>query len=147
MFDIGWTEILVIATIAIVVVGPKDLPRMLRAFGKTMGQVRRMSNEFRRQFDDALREAERSAGLEETRKDLQSIAKANPLKDMQDDLNKTMASADKPEPKPAEKTEPTKKTEPTAVEAPAPKPDTDKRLHEAEPLKAGATSKQGSSAA
>ncbi len=141
MFDIGWTEILVIATIAIVVVGPKDLPRMLRALGRTMGQVRRMSNEFRRQFDDALRDAERSAGLEETRKDLQSMAKANPLKDMQDDLNKTMTTADKPKPASEDK------AEPTAVEAPAPKPDTDKRLREAEPLKAGATSKHGSSAA
>ena len=145
MFDIGWTEILIIAVVAIIIVGPKDLPGMLRTLGRTMGQVRRMSNEFRRQFDDALRDAERSAGLEETRKDLQSMAKANPLKDMQDDLNKTMSGADKP--KPAEKTEPTKKAEPVAVEASAPKPDTDKRLREAEPLKAGATSKHGSSAA
>ena len=71
MFDIGWSEILVIAVVAIVVVGPKELPRMLRTFGKTMGQVRRMSNDFKRQFDEALREAEREVGLEDTKKQLQ----------------------------------------------------------------------------
>ena len=68
MFDIGWTEMMVIAAVAIIVVGPKDLPRMLRTFGKTMGQVRRTANDFKRQFNDALREAEREAGLEETRR-------------------------------------------------------------------------------
>ena len=80
MFDIGWSEILVIAVVAILVVGPKELPRMLRTFGKTMGQVRRTANDFKRQFDQALREAEREAGLEETRKQLQSVTKMEPLK-------------------------------------------------------------------
>jgi sec-independent protein translocase protein TatB len=84
MFDIGWSEILVIAVVAIVVVGPKELPRMLRTFGKTMGTVRRTANDFKRQFDEALREAERDAGLEETRKSLQSIG--NPLADLRKDL-------------------------------------------------------------
>jgi sec-independent protein translocase protein TatB len=58
MFDIGWSEILMIAVVAIIVVGPKDLPRMLRTLGKTMGQLRRTANDFKRQFDDALKEAE-----------------------------------------------------------------------------------------
>ncbi len=70
MFDVGWSEILVIAAVAIVVVGPKDLPRMLRTFGKTMGQVRRTANDFKRQFDEALREAEREAGLEDAKKQI-----------------------------------------------------------------------------
>ena len=91
MFDIGWSEVLVIAVVAIIVVGPKDLPRMLRAFGKTMGQVRRTANDFKRQFDDALREAEREADLADTRKTLQSIG--NPLADVKRDLDKTMRSA------------------------------------------------------
>src|SRR5215213_6883666 len=82
MFDIGWSEILVIAVVAIIVVGPKDLPRMLRTFGRTMGQVRRTANEFRRQFDDALRDAERQADLADTRKELQSIARIDPLADL-----------------------------------------------------------------
>lgn len=89
MFDIGWSEILVIATVAVIVVGPKELPRMLRAFGKTMGQVRRTANDFKRQFDEALREAEREAGLEETRKEIQSLGK-DPLKDTRKDFDDAM---------------------------------------------------------
>ena len=74
MFDIGWTEMMVIAVVAIVVVGPKELPGMLRTFGKTMGKVRRMSRDFQRQFDDALREAD----LDEVRKGFDTVRKANP---------------------------------------------------------------------
>jgi len=79
MFDIGWSETLVIAVVAIVVVGPKDVPRMLRTFGCMMGQERRTANEFRRQFDDALRDAERQADFSDTRKDLQSIGRIDPI--------------------------------------------------------------------
>ena len=88
MFDIGWSEILVIAVVAIIVVGPKELPRMLRTFGKTMGTVRRTANDFKRQFDEALREAEHDSGLEETRKSLQSIG--NPIADLKKDLSGTV---------------------------------------------------------
>lgn len=58
MLDVGWSEILVIAVVMIVVVGPKDLPKMLRAFGKATARMRTTANEFKRQFDDALKEAE-----------------------------------------------------------------------------------------
>lgn len=58
MLDVGWSEILVIAIVIIVVVGPKDLPKMLRAFGKATARMRKTADEFRRQFDDAMREAE-----------------------------------------------------------------------------------------
>jgi sec-independent protein translocase protein TatB len=137
MFDIGWTELLVIAAVAIIVVGPKDLPRMLRSFGRTMGQVRRMSNDFRRQFDEALREAERESGLDETRKELQSISKSNPLMQAQKDLDKTMRSP----PGPA-----AANTKPAA--APSPAPETaSAEPHEAEPVKTGAASERGSDAA
>ena len=58
MFDIGWPEMLVVAVVLIVVVGPKDLPRMLRAFGRTTSKMRSMAGDFRKQFDEALKEAE-----------------------------------------------------------------------------------------
>jgi sec-independent protein translocase protein TatB len=135
MFDIGWSEILVIAVVAIIVVGPKELPRMLRSFGKTMGMVRRTANDFKRQFDEALREAEREVDLEDTRKQLQAIAKNNPLKAAEKDFNETMRGVSKPAGtalKPADS---------PAPEKPATKP------HEAEPLKAGASPEQGSDAA
>ncbi|MEM5501409.1 Sec-independent protein translocase protein TatB [Ahrensia kielensis] len=56
--DFGWTELLLIAIVLIVVVGPKDLPRVLRGFSKTLGNARKMAGDFRKQFDDALSEAE-----------------------------------------------------------------------------------------
>ena len=93
MFDIGWSEILVIAVVAIIVVGPKDLPRMLRSFGRMMGQVRRTANEFRRQFDDALRDAERQADLADARKELQAIGRIDPLADLKKGVGPAAAGA------------------------------------------------------
>jgi sec-independent protein translocase protein TatB len=58
MFDVGYSELLVIAIVLIVVIGPKDLPKMLRAFGKAMTRFRQVSGDFRRQFDEALKESE-----------------------------------------------------------------------------------------
>ena len=95
MLNIGWSELLVIATVAIVVVGPKDLPRMLRTFGKTFGQVRRTANDFKRQFNDALREAEREADLQDTRDQLKSIVATDPLADVKKDFDRSMKDADK----------------------------------------------------
>ena len=58
MFDIGWMELLVIAVVAILVVGPKDLPRLMRTFGHYAGKVRRMASDFQTQFDQAMTDAE-----------------------------------------------------------------------------------------
>lgn len=68
MFDIGWSELFVIAVVALVVVGPKDLPRLLRTVGNMVAKGRRMSGDFQRQFNAALKEAEREVDLEDTRK-------------------------------------------------------------------------------
>ena len=76
-----------IAVVAIIVVGPKDLPRMLRTLGKTMGQLRRTANDFKRQFDDALKEAEQQADFDETRKSLQDLGKIDPLADVKKELD------------------------------------------------------------
>ena len=80
MFDIGWPELLVIGVVLIVVVGPKDLPAMLRAFGRTMKKVRGMAAEFRGQFDEALREAE----LDEVRKTVADVRGLNPKSAMRE---------------------------------------------------------------
>jgi sec-independent protein translocase protein TatB len=69
MFGIGWTELLIIAIVAIVVVGPKDLPRLMRTFGHYAGKLRRMGNEFKQQVDEAMREAE----LVEVREAVESL--------------------------------------------------------------------------
>lgn len=83
MFDIGWPELLVVAIVLIVVVGPKDLPPMLRAFGRTTKKLRAMASEFRGQFDDALREAE----LDDVKKTFDDARKLNPMQSIRDAVN------------------------------------------------------------
>jgi sec-independent protein translocase protein TatB len=69
MFDIGWSELLVIAVVAIVVVGPKDLPKLMRSIGFYAGKLRRAAADFQRQFEEAMRESE----VEEVRKAIESV--------------------------------------------------------------------------
>jgi sec-independent protein translocase protein TatB len=58
MFDIGWSEYLVIAVVALIAIGPKELPGVLRMMGQWMGKARKMAAEFQGQFQEAMREAE-----------------------------------------------------------------------------------------
>lgn len=69
MLDIGWSELLVVAVVAIVIVGPKELPRLMRTFGRYAGKLRRAASDFQRQFDEAMRESE----AEEVRKNIENI--------------------------------------------------------------------------
>ena len=58
MFDIGWSELVVIAVVALIAIGPKELPAVLRMVGQWMGKARKMAAEFQGQFQEAMREAE-----------------------------------------------------------------------------------------
>src|ERR1700744_5810460 len=58
MFDIGWSEFAVIAVVALIAIGPKELPGVLRMVGQWIGKARRMASEFQGQFQEAMREAE-----------------------------------------------------------------------------------------
>jgi sec-independent protein translocase protein TatB len=58
MFDIAWSELLVIVVVALVVVGPKDLPKLMRTAGQWAGRARTMADQFRRSFDDMARQSE-----------------------------------------------------------------------------------------
>lgn len=58
MFDIGWSELIVIGVVALIAIGPKELPGVLRMVGQWMGKARRMASEFQSQFQEAMREAE-----------------------------------------------------------------------------------------
>ena len=58
MFDIGWSELIVIAVVALIAIGPKELPGVLRMVGQWMGKARKMAAEFQGQFQEAMREAE-----------------------------------------------------------------------------------------
>lgn len=79
MLGIGWGEMLVIAVVALVVVGPKELPMLLRNLGRMMGTVRRMSNDFRREIDKAIAADE----FKEAQK-----AISDPLRQTTDDIRK-----------------------------------------------------------
>src|SRR3954447_18709217 len=69
MLDIGWSELLLIAVVAIVVIGPKDLPDALRSLGRMTTKLRRMAGEFQGQFNQAIREA----NLEDVKKDFDAL--------------------------------------------------------------------------
>jgi sec-independent protein translocase protein TatB len=58
MFDIDWEKLVVIGIVALIVIGPKELPTVMRSLGQWMGKIRRMAAEFQGQFQEALREAE-----------------------------------------------------------------------------------------
>jgi sec-independent protein translocase protein TatB len=58
MFDFSWGELVVIGAVALIVIGPKELPTVLRTLGQWMTKVRRMASEFQGQFQEAMREAE-----------------------------------------------------------------------------------------
>jgi sec-independent protein translocase protein TatB len=73
MFD-SWSEIFVIALVALVVIGPKDLPKVLRTVGQWIGKAKRVSYEFKRHVDDMVRESE----LDEVRQQIQSAANTDP---------------------------------------------------------------------
>lgn len=58
MFDVAPTELLLVAIVALVVIGPKDLPRVLRVLGQWVGKARRVASQFRSGFDEMIRESE-----------------------------------------------------------------------------------------
>jgi sec-independent protein translocase protein TatB len=84
MFDIGWGELVVIGIVALIAIGPKELPTVLRTLGQYMAKIRRMSAEFQGQFQEALREAE-VAELKQQAESLKStvtdFARIDPLAD------------------------------------------------------------------
>jgi sec-independent protein translocase protein TatB len=90
MLDMSWGEVMVIGAVALIVIGPKDLPRALRTLGNMMAKVRRMAGEFQSQFNEAMREAE----LEDVKRQLQGMNESvgtlnqsfNPVQTVRDEL-------------------------------------------------------------
>lgn len=74
MFDIGWSELVVIAVVALVVIGPKELPMVLKTVGGWLARARAMAREFQSGVDDILREAE----VEKYRKQAEDLAMLHP---------------------------------------------------------------------
>jgi len=87
MFDFfSWQHLSIMLVVALVVVGPKDLPRLMNMAGKWAGKARAMASEFRRSFDEMARESE----LAELRKEIEDLKKNNPV----NDLANSMASVE-----------------------------------------------------
>ena len=94
MFEFDAAKLFVIGIVALIVIGPKDLPRLLRQLGQVVGKMRRMASEFQGQFMDAMREAD----LDDLKKDMAKVADsaridggANPLNQMAEDINRKLA--------------------------------------------------------
>ena len=79
MFDIGYTELLVIAIVALVVIGPKDLPRVMRTVGQWVGRARGMARHFRSGIDTMMREAELEEMEKTWREENERIMRDHPL--------------------------------------------------------------------
>lgn len=118
MFDIGWSEMMVVGVVALVVIGPKDLPGALRQAGKWMGAVRRMAADFQGQVNEAMRESE----LDELRREVQNLKSGvtEPIRQHESEM-RALVEAPPQLPPPSEtKSEP--KAEPTPEPLPEAKP-------------------------
>jgi len=83
MFDFAWSEILVIGIVALVVIGPKDLPRVMRTVGVWMGRARAVAREFQSSLDQMVREAE----LEDVRKQVEDAAKLDLKRELENSID------------------------------------------------------------
>jgi sec-independent protein translocase protein TatB len=92
MFDITSSKLLILGIVALIVVGPKELPMLLRTIGKYMGMIRRQATEFRTQFDDAMRESE----LDQIRKDVEKLGQdtENTFRDAESSINQEMSTVE-----------------------------------------------------
>jgi sec-independent protein translocase protein TatB len=148
MFDIGWSELLLIGIVALIAIGPKELPTVLRTLGQWMTKLRRMATEFQNQFQEALREAE-VADLKKHVDDITSTAKGyanfDPVSEVRREFESTQhqienAMAQPPAASPPGAGEPSAATPATttpATTAPAALPEPSPDTHAAAPVPAG----------
>ncbi|MCA3574395.1 MAG: twin-arginine translocase subunit TatB [Aestuariivirga sp.] len=124
-FGFGYTEMFVVAVVAIIVIGPKDLPRVLRAFGRTLAKMRGMAREFQGHLDSAMKEA----GIDEVKKEFDNLKNsaniiepvkktvADETKKQEDEFKKLFGEVPPADAPPADTAKP---AEAAKVEAPKP---------------------------
>ena len=123
MFGLNWGEVLVIGIVALIAIGPKELPTVLRTLGQWMGKVRRMANEFQSQFNEALREAE-FADLKKHADDITAsvneLSQIDPIGDAQKDVEQAFSDTPALDAPVIDTPAETVGAEPAALAAPAP---------------------------
>ena len=124
MFDIGWSEFVLIAVVALIAIGPKELPRVLRTVGQWMGKARKMAAEFQSQFQEAMREAEMAdlkKSFDEVKEAASGFGSGSLITSLQKDVTDALAidDIDKPataiEPPATPAAEPPAAAEPLAI--------------------------------
>src|ERR1700727_584786 len=100
MFDLDISKMIIVGIVALAVIPPKDLPRVMRTVGQTIGKMRRMASEFQGQFMEAMREVEREADLDSVKKEFQAIndqakidTSFDPVGLMREDMTKAVAAS------------------------------------------------------
>jgi sec-independent protein translocase protein TatB len=117
-FDLSWSHILLFLIITLVVVGPKDLPKMMRIAGQWMGRARAMANQLRKSFDEMARQSE----LEELRAEIQALRTDRPLAGVEQSLHQSILPPVDLAPPPAENV-PAPAGHPELMTATPPEPD------------------------
>ena len=140
MFDIGWSELVVIAVVALIAIGPKELPGVLRMVGQWIGKARKMAAEFQGQFQEAMREAEMAdlkKSFDEVKEAATGFTSGNIMTSLEKDVTSALRIEDIEKPAVATDTpaiEPL--VTPTTPEAPIPETFAEAEAHAAaaEPL-------------
>jgi sec-independent protein translocase protein TatB len=101
MFDISWTEFLLIGIVALIVIGPKDLPGVMRTMGQWTRKLRSMAADFQNQFQEAMREAEMADLKKQVDEMAHDIKSYDPLKDVRADVEAIDKDIASPPPAPA----------------------------------------------
>src|SRR5579862_4048403 len=104
MFDISWSEFAIIAVVALIAIGPKELPGVLRTVGQWMGKARKMAAEFQGQFQEAMREAEMAdlkKSFDEVREAASGFTSGNLMTSLEKDVSSALRIDDVDKPAPA----------------------------------------------
>jgi sec-independent protein translocase protein TatB len=125
MFDISWSEFAIIAVVALIAIGPKELPGVLRMVGQWMGKARKMAAEFQSQFQEAMREAEMAdlkKSFDEVKEAATGFTSDNVLTSLQKDVNAALNIEDVDKPAANASQAPAEVSADAGVEATPPQP-------------------------
>lgn len=92
MFDIGWSELLIIAVVALLIIGPKELPEVMRSAGRALNKMRRSADDFRRHFEESVKDA----GYDDLQQNLREFRQLNPAGQLREEIDHALNSEERP---------------------------------------------------